>query len=245
MSNILVCGAASAIAQEAERIWAKRGATMFLVDRSAERLKIVEQDLAVRGGKIAGTATIDLNEFDRHQALLNQAKQALGAIDIVLMAHGTLGDQKQSEKSFEDAYREFHTNFLSAASLLIILANYFVGRGQGTIAVISSVAGDRGRSANYVYGSAKAALTIFTQGLRQRLAPKGIHVLTIKPGQVDTPMTAHMTKSPLWAKPEVIGRGLVRAIDQNQDIVWLPWFWRWIMFLINLIPEKKFKFMKF
>lgn len=241
MSNILIFGAASAIAQEVGRLWAARGEKMFLVDRNEQRLKIVADDLKVRGAIIAGTAAQDLNDFDTHQALIDQARQALGEIDIVLIAHGTLGDQKKSEQSFAVTNQELNTNLISTVSLLTILANQFETTKRGTIAVISSVSGDRGRAGNYVYGAAKGGLTIFLQGLRQRLVKSGVHVLTIKPGFVDTPMTAHFKKGLLWAKPETVARGIVRAIDQKKDVIYLPWFWWIIMTIIKSIPESVFK----
>jgi decaprenylphospho-beta-D-erythro-pentofuranosid-2-ulose 2-reductase len=111
----------------------------------------------------------------------------------------------------------------------------------GTIAVISSVAGDRGRKSNYVYGSAKGGLTIFLQGLRNALSGSGVHVLTIKPGFVDTPMTNDFTKGLLWAKPEKVAKDIKRAIDKKKNIIYTPWFWRWIMLIIRLIPESVFK----
>lgn len=132
-------------------------------------------------------------------------------------------------------------NFVSAASLLSHLANLMEKRRGGTIAVISSVAGDRGRQSNYVYGAAKAGLSAFASGLRNRLQKSGVSVVTIKPGFVDTPMTAHVKKGPLFATPEAVARGIVKAIDRRKDVVYVPGFWRPIMWLIRSIPERIFK----
>ena len=161
--------------------------------------------------------------------------------DTVLIAHGTLSDQKDSEASFQAARREFETNALSVISLLTHLANRIERQGYGTLSVISSVAGDRGRQSNYVYGTAKAAVTTFMQGLRNRLHRAGVHVLTIKPGLVDTPMTAGLRKGVLWAKPEAVAAGIYEAIRKKRDVVYLPRFWRPIMWLLRAIPEPIFK----
>src|SRR5262249_29531253 len=154
---------------------------------------------------------------------------------------GTLGDQKKSENSVEVTVQELTTNGLSVVALLTRIAARLEVHKAGTIVVISSVAGDRGRQTNYVYGSAKALVTAFTSGLRQRLCKQGVDVITIKPGFVDTPMTAAFPKGPLWAKPEQIAAGIVRAIDRRATVVYLPGFWRLIMFVIRSIPESVFR----
>ena len=150
-------------------------------------------------------------------------------------------DQKACEASVELTLREIDTNALSVIALSTLLAQDFAAQGSGTLAVISSVAGDRGRQSNYVYGAAKCMLDLFLQGLRNRLARQGVHVLTIKPGFVATPMTAAFPKGALWAKPEVIADGIVRAIAAQRDVVYLPGFWRLIMLVIRHIPEAIFK----
>jgi short-subunit dehydrogenase len=126
-------------------------------------------------------------------------------------------------------------------ALATVLANRFEAQRSGSIAVISSVAGDRGRQSNYVYGAAKGAVTLLLQGLRNRLSKSGVQVLTIKPGFVDTPMTAEFKKGALWAKPDDIAHGIVSAIDRRRDVVYLPGFWRLIMLIIRHIPEPIFK----
>jgi short-subunit dehydrogenase len=141
--------------------------------------------------------------------------------------------------------REFDINAVSTLALLTLLANRLEAQKHGTLAVISSVAGDRGRQSNYVYGAAKAAVTTFLGGLRQRLVKSGVAVLTIKPGFVDTPMTATIAnKGALWAQPDRVAVGIVQAIDRRRNIVYLPWFWRWIMLVIRHIPEALFKHLK-
>ena len=125
-----------------------------------------------------------------------------------------------------------------------IAANYFEKEKKGCIAVISSVAGDRGRQSNYIYGAAKGGVTTFLQGLRNRLSPSGVSVVTIKPGMVDTPMTAHLPKSPLFAKPSDVGKGIYKAMLAGKDIAYLPVYWKLIMFVIKIIPEGIFKKMR-
>ena len=157
------------------------------------------------------------------------------------MAHGTLGSQSDGEASWKQTLQILDSNFLSQASLLTLLANDFEKALHGHIAVITSVAGDRGRASNYIYGTAKGALSIFLSGLRNRLAAKNIPVTDFKLGFVDTPMTTHYKKGPIWAKPEAVAHGIVTAIEKKKDVVYLPWFWCWIMMVIRNIPERVFK----
>lgn len=239
--RIAIFGATSAIAQACARIWAERGAALFLVGRKAERLQAIAGDLGVRGARQVEWAAHDLADLEAHEGLVDKAFEALGDVDTALVAHGTLGDQTLLAQDPSLAAESIALNFISAASLLSHLANRLERRGAGCLAVISSVAGDRGRQSNYVYGSAKAGLTAFASGLRNRLGKSGVSVLTIKPGFVDTPMTAHVKKSPLFASPETVARGIVKAIDRKKDVVYLPGFWRPIMWIIRSLPEGIFK----
>jgi short-subunit dehydrogenase len=241
MEKVLIIGATSAIAEATARLYAKRGAALALTGRNSERLQSMAADLQVRGAASAETFALDVNDLDRHREVLDQAVAALGGLDTVLVAHGTLPDQMACEQDAALAVREFNTNAVSTIALLTDLANRLEMQGHGSIAVISSVAGDRGRQSNYLYGSAKAALSIFLQGLRNRLQSSGVHVLTIKPGFVDTPMTAEFKKGLLWVKPEVIARGILKGIRRKKNVAYLPFFWRWIMLIIRSIPEPLFK----
>jgi len=241
MGRTVIIGATSAIASEVSKLLAKRSETLFLVARDARKLEAVRRDLEIRGANVKGTFVADCNHFSQHQSVLFEAEKVLGAVDSLIVAHGSLGDQKAAEQSFDVALMEFNTNLLSVVSLLTVFANYFEEKRNGSIAVISSVAGDRGRKSNYIYGTAKGALNIFLQGLRNRLASSGVSVITIKPGFVDTPMTAQFKKNFLFAKPSRIALGIVNAIDKKKDCVCLPWFWRPIMWVIKLIPERIFK----
>jgi short-subunit dehydrogenase len=241
MKRILIIGATSSIAQAAARLWAARGDRLFLLGRDETRLQAIAADLQVRGAAMAAHARLDANDFDQHANVLDAAGAALGPIDIVLLAYGTLGDQRQCERDARGAREQFDTNATSVLSLLTHLGNRFEMQGHGTIAVISSVAGERGRQSNYVYGAAKSAVTTFAAGLRNRLHHAGVHVLTIKPGFVDTPMTARFEKGPLWAAPETVAECIDRAIAQRRDVVYAPWFWGGIMAVIRMIPERLFK----
>ncbi len=242
--KIAIFGATSAIATACARRFVADGRDLFLVGRDPQKLEALLADLKCRasGGQVVEAARANLNDVERHEALLSSAEAALGGLDAILIAHGTLSDQALCERSVALTLQEIHTNALSVVSLLTLAANRFEARGQGTLAVISSVAGDRGRQSNYVYGAAKGLVTLFMQGLRNRLYRKGVRVVTIKPGFVDTPMTAGFRKKGfLWSTPDRVARGIVRAMDRGRDEVYLPWFWRPILWVLRHIPEAVFK----
>ena len=239
--TVLILGATSAIAQATGRLLAERGASFFLVARDPHKLSAVSDDLRTRGAKAVCSLAMDLDDTEAHGAMLTSAAHTLGTIDMALLAYGVLGDQAAAEKDARVAEAVYRTNFLSPASLITWLANYFEGHGKGCLAVISSVAGDRGRKSNYVYGASKGGLTILLEGVRNRVDRMGVHVLTIKPGFVATPMTAHLDRGPLFAEPRTIGRGILNAVAGRRDTVYLPGFWRWIMFFIRLLPSSIFK----
>lgn len=238
--NIVIFGATSLIAQHVAKQFATKKNKLFLVGRNQAYLSAIADDLVIRGCENVDYSVCDLVECAQHAALIDKAIQTLGHIDVVLLAHGTLPDQKACENNSDLTHAAFQTNLLSSISLLTHLANYFEQRKEGTLVVISSVAGDRGKRSNYVYGSAKAGLSTFLQGLRVRLASSNINVLTIKPGFVDTPMTKNFKKGLLWAKPEKIATIIVESIDKNRHEIYAPWFWRYIMMMINVIPERFF-----
>ena len=238
--RVFVAGATSAIAQAIGRLLAARGASFFLVARDPVKLAAVEADLRGRGASNVTCAVADLDELGRHSALVEDAFATLGGVDLALVAHGTLPDQARCEASFEAARAALHTNFLSAASLAAALANRLERQGAGTLAVMGSVAGDRGRRSNYVYGAAKGGLDVFCQGLRHRLHAARVNVLVVKPGFVDTPMTRDFPKGPLWASPERVARGIVRAVDRGAHVAYVPGFWRLVMAVVRRLPERIF-----
>ncbi|QNB10666.1 SDR family oxidoreductase [Paraburkholderia tropica] len=242
MKNILIVGATSAIATACARRWATEGANLFLVARNGERLQQVADDLVARGAKRAACFQLDINEVERHAAMLESCQAELGKIDIVLVAPGTLPDQAQCQDSAEVAMREFNTNVTSIIGLLTPIANLIEAQRSGTIAVISSVAGDRGRPSNYLYGSAKAALSNFCEGLNARLFKAGAHVVTIKPGFVATPMTQGLPlPGPLVATADKVAGDITRAIEKKKDVLYTPWFWSLIMLIIRSVPKFLFK----
>ncbi|MBI2379734.1 MAG: SDR family oxidoreductase [Gammaproteobacteria bacterium] len=245
MSNIVIFGATSAIAGACARLWAVQGARFHLVARQAERLEQMRADLLARGAADVEVTVADLADCAGHAALVGTIVRHLTHIDIALIAHGVLPDQAACEASAEETLRQLDINALSVISLLTLLANVMATRGSGTLAVISSVAGDRGRGSNYVYGAAKAAVTAFCDGLRARLFKRGVHVLTVKPGFVDTPMTAGLPlPAPLVASPEKVASDIVAATATRRNTLYTPWFWRGVMAVIRLVPEGLFKRMK-
>ena len=244
MNNVLIIGATSAIAQALARQLAQRGVRLVLWGRSLPHLEIIAADLRVRYQAAVSMEAFDFGDFVQHAAALDRTIAASGDLDVAILCHGSLGNQIACQMDFSVAEQELRINCLSALSFLTILANRFELQGRGTLAVISSVAGDRGRQSNYVYGTAKAALDAFSQGLRNRLFCKGVNVLTIKPGFVDTPMTAHLKKGLLFASPERVAQDIIEAIEKKKCVIYTPWFWRWIMLLIRLIPESIFRRLK-
>lgn len=240
--NMVIFGATSAIAQAVARLYAKKGARFFLVARNDERLAIVAADLRARGAAQVETANADLADLSLHANLVARAQSALGALDRVLVAHGTLTNQRVAETGADVMAQEMGVNFLSAASLLTHVANVMELQRAGSIAVIGSVAGDRGRQSNYVYGSAKAGLGVFVQGLRHRMSRHGVNVTLVKPGFVDTPMTAGLAKAgPLWATPAKVAADIKAAMEGGAAILYTPWFWRWIMLIIRSVPDAVFR----
>ncbi len=246
MRKILVIGATSAIAEATARLWAARGDSLHLLARDASRLAAIADDLRVRGAAEVGVGTLDVNDLSGHEQALDAARSQLGGIDIALIAHGTLPDQSDCDRDLSQSMAEFTTNGSSTIALMHRLANLLQSQGSGSLVVISSVAGDRGRASNAIYGAAKAAVSTYASALRQRLGRNGVQVLTVKPGFVDTPMTAHIGgKGALWAKPDRIAAGIVRGVDRDRSVVYLPWFWRPVMTLIRTLPESVFRRTKF
>jgi decaprenylphospho-beta-D-erythro-pentofuranosid-2-ulose 2-reductase len=236
--NILVIGASSAIAEATARLWAAEGAQLYLIARNADKLALVARDLEIRGGRVA-QALLDVTEIDRHAPVIEAAFEALPRIDVVLIAHGNLPDQRKCEGSAQAALQALQTNAVSVVSLLTLIANRMQMQGSGVIAVIGSVAGDRGRKSNYVYGSSKALIAAFSEGLADRLDPSGVRVITIKPGWVDTPMTASFKKGLLWARPDSVARSIhARITSAPSGTYYVPRVWWMIMVVIRCLPHR-------
>jgi len=243
--RVLILGATSGIAQAVARAYAASGARLALVARSREHLATVAADLAVRGAEVVLQRSADLCELERHRALVGEAEAALGGLDVVLIAHGVLPDQRAAQEDPRRAVASWDVNFVSAATLMEAAAERMAAAGHGTLGVLSSVAGDRGRADNYVYGSAKAALTAYASGLGHRLRASGVTVVTIKPGPVETPMIAGRALNPrLVADVDVVGGRIQRALERGERVVYVPGKWRWIMAVLRALPVRLFERLK-
>jgi len=244
--RVLILGATSGIAQAVARVYAASGARLALVARSREHLASVAADLTVRGGEVVLQRAADLCDLARHRTLIAEAHQALEGLDVVLVAHGLLPDQEACQEDPRKAVASWDVNFTSAATLMEAAAERMVVAEDGVLGVLSSVAGERGRADNYVYGSAKAALTAYASGLGQRLRGTGVTVVTIKPGPVDTPMMVGRKLNPrLVADVDVVGRRIHRALERGERVVYVPGKWRLIMAVIRALPIRIFERLRF
>ncbi len=245
MNVLWVFGATSAIAQATTQKFVENGYNLVLIGRNKEKLSQLQQHYQTLGADYVGTYVTELNMITEPDDLINKISDATQAPDIVLLAQGALPDQKNCEQSFSTALQTLDINMVSPIALLGSIANLFEKKQSGAIIAISSVAGDRGRQSNYYYGVAKGGLSTYLSGLRNRLAPLNIQVLTVKPGFVDTPMTDEFDKNgPLWAKPEKIAADIYAGFLKKKSTIYTPGFWRLIMLVIKLIPEIIFKRLK-
>jgi len=245
MAKRVIFGATSAIAVEVARLFASNADDLLLIARNSEKLEILRKDLLVRGASVVEVLKSDLACIESHQELLSKIDRIMPDYDTAFFAYGILGDQVHAQKSFEATKEILDVNFISVLSLITSIANHFEQIGSGVIAVICSVAGDRGRRSNYIYGTTKGALDIFLQGLRNRLSFNGVSVVTFKLGFVDTPMTANIKKNFMFASPEYVAKGIFKAINKRKNVVYLPAVWRFIMLGIKFIPECLFKKQKY
>jgi decaprenylphospho-beta-D-erythro-pentofuranosid-2-ulose 2-reductase len=240
--RILIVGATSGIAQAVARRYAQQGARLFLVARDSIKVEAVAADLRARGAAVVDVFVMDVNDTDRLTVMQQTAWQALGQVEYALVAHGTLPDAVRARTDVAYLVREFRTNAESVVACLALLAHCFQAQGSGVLAVIGSVAGDRGRASNYAYGAAKAAVHAFASGLRAQLFRHGVHVLTIKPGFVATQMTAHLDlPARLTAQPDTVAARIEAALETRRNVVYTPGFWWLVMAIIRLLPEALFK----
>lgn len=242
--TVILCGATSAVAVALGRRLAARGWRLHLLGRDVGRLEAIAADLRVRGAAAVSCSPFDAADIPAIPAVFTAAVRALPApLDGAIVCHGFLPDESGRLPSPEELRRSIDVNFISVAILLSLAAEHLAGRRGAFLAAISSVAGDRGRQSNFCYGSAKAGLSAWLSGLRNRLQPSGIRVLTIKPGIIDSPMTAGLTVGPkaLITTPDAVAADIERAILRNADVVYTPWFWLPIMTVIRAIPEPVFK----
>ncbi|MEC4590447.1 MULTISPECIES: SDR family oxidoreductase [Nitrospirillum] len=245
--TVVILGATSAVAERYARLHAARGARLVLAGRDSRRLGSIAADLMARGAAGAEVAVMDLADpaagFDA--AWADMAAKLGGRVDTVLLAYGILGDQKAAEADTAEMARQLTTNMTSACAWLTVAANHLERQGQGTLIAIASVAGDRGRQSNYVYGAAKGGLALFAQGMAHRFAGTKVKVLTVKPGFIDTPMTDGLAKGgPLWATPEKVAADIDRAAAKGATTLYTPWFWMGIMMIIRNLPGAIFNRMK-
>jgi decaprenylphospho-beta-D-erythro-pentofuranosid-2-ulose 2-reductase len=236
--TILVLGATSAIAMAYCRRAATSHARFVLVARNPERLSAVAADLDARGAARVEPVVTDLADMIECESRFVDFCRPLGMPDEVLIAYGTLGADCAAEADESEIRKVLETNFTSVALWLQAAVKIMSKTGPRALIVIGSVAGDRGRRSNYVYGAAKAGLDAFTEGLRHRLAGTDLHLLTVKPGFVDTPMTAHLDRSgPLWVEPDRVAADIELAVRRKRAVVYTPWFWGLIMLAIRVMPR--------
>jgi len=241
-TRYLILGATSGIAETTCRIWAGQGANLFLVGRSEDKLRAMAGDLRVRGAAFVDYAVADLDRLEDHASLLAHAITQLGGLDVAYLAFGILGDQKKAEAEVAHAEEILHTNLVAPVSMLTWLANFCTRQGRGVLAVLSSVAGDRGRKSNYVYGASKAGLTAFVDGLRNRVDREGVAVITIKPGPVKTAMTTGMKGQEKFADVNAVAKTIADTIAKREGgILYVPGKWRPIMAVVRAIPDSVFK----
>lgn len=242
MPTTLILGSTSDIAHAVAKQLAEEGHQLMLAGRNSDLLEANASDLRVRFGAEASTHIVDAENTDDHKAWYESLPHRP---DWVISAIGWMTDQEKAEQDWQLAEKMIMANYTGVVSLLHHVANDFEARGSGVIAGISSVAGDRGRASNYFYGSAKAGFTAFLSGLRNRLAGKGVHVLTVKPGFVDTKMTSGLDLPPLLtAKPEQVAKDIIKGIKKKKNVVYTKWMWWGVMLIIKHIPEGIFKKLK-
>jgi decaprenylphospho-beta-D-erythro-pentofuranosid-2-ulose 2-reductase len=240
--RVVMLGATSAIAEATLRLYAAEGARLTLVGRRKAELERIAADLTARGARSVAVEGLDLvAEADRARDWLTRFAEAGGGVDHIHLAYGSLGSQAEAETDLATARAILDTNFTSAALWCLAAAELLGAQGRGSLVVIGSVAGDRGRASNFVYGAAKAGLGVLVQGLSHRFAGTPVRVVLVKPGFVDTPMTEGMAKGgPLWASADRVAAILRRAADQGPPIVYAPWFWRGVMLAIRSVPAPLF-----
>lgn len=240
--NIVIAGATSAIAQAWARLRAVQGDSFYLLGRDSDKLDAVKNDLLTRGARDVSVHVVDFSQPQNYEALIDTIYSVWPVVDVVLFAQGSMPTQQSLEENIESIRSLFEVNAMSYLQPAALFAERMAQKKSGSVVLISSPAGDRGRQSNYFYGASKAAVTVFASGLRNRMAKQGVQVLTVKPGFVDTPMTAGMDKSgPLWETPEQIAQCIERGIQKKRDAIYAPWFWQYIMLIIRHIPEKIFK----
>ncbi len=234
--HVLIVGATSPIARAIAERFGRAGDRLALAARDADELLALAADVRLRTGAIVEALPLDVTDFDAFPAFVEQGAAALGGrIDGLVLCQGFMAEQAEAEKNPELARRMADVNHVSAAALACMVGERLTRPG-GFVCAVSSVAGDRGRQSNFLYGSSKAALNAAMEGLRVKLSKEGVSVTVVKPGFVDTSMTWGMPGLFLVASPERVARDVERAVARRAAVVYTPWFWRWIMLIIRSIP---------
>lgn len=242
MKNVLILGAKSDMAQAIARQLAAQSCNLMLAGRQPDSLKDLAADLRIRSGADVSSLEFDARDYASHKSFYENLPHKP---DTVICVFGYLGDAAKARTDFAEAQRIMETNYNGAVSILDLAAADFETRGEGTLIGISSVAGDRGRGSNYHYGSAKAGFTAYLSGLRNRLADKGVHVMTVKPGFVRTRMTEELDlPGAVTATPDQVARAVVHAAEKKRNVIYTLWMWQFIMLIIRHIPEPIFKRLK-
>ena len=242
MPTVLLLGAASDMAVAIARKMASKGYAIQLAARNAQRLQALCSDIEVRYQTGCTLHEFDAIDFASHANFFNSLSQKP---DVTICVFGYLGENEIARVNWNESEKIIHSNYTGAVSILNIASNYYLEQKKGTIVGISSVAGERGRQSNYIYGSAKAGFTAYLSGLRNRMFREGVHVVSVQPGFVYTRMTESIKLPPLLtAKPEQVADTVYTAIQNKKNTVYVKWFWRWIMLIIKCIPEFMFKKMK-
>ena len=239
MKNVLILGATSDMAQAIAKKFAAEGWGLTLAALEPELLGPIADDLRVRSEMEIQALEFNALDFSSHRNFYESLETKP---DAVICAFGYMGDQMLARTDLDEARKTIDINFTGAVSILNVVAEDFEKRGHGAIAAISSVAGDRGRQSNYIYGCAKAGLTAYLAGLRNRLAKSGVHVMTVKPGFVRTKMTENLElPAALTATPEQVADAVFQGLEKKRNTLYILWMWRWIMLVIRHIPEFIFK----
>ncbi len=236
MKNVLIIGANSAIAKSTAKLYAENKDNLYLFAQNLQNLEKNKSDLEIRTGCNVDIRGLDIYQLAKLESDLNEIFQRPGGIDDALVSYGSLPDQNSCEFNNEKIEKELYVNGLSTIKICNIIAKLMLNQGHGKLGVVTSVAADRGRKSNYVYGSAKAFIDTYLEGLRARLDSDGVRVITIKPGFVDTPMTKDFKKGFLWVSPDYVAKKIVLAFEKNKDVVYVPWIWFFIMLIIKNIP---------
>lgn len=242
MPTVLILGAASDMAVAIAKKFASKGFDVQLAARNVQRLQPLKADLGVRYNKSCELLEFDALNFQSHASFFNNLSQKPA---VAICVFGYLGENEVAMNSWAETEKIIHTNYTGAVSILNVIGQYFASQKKGTIVGISSVAGERGRQSNYMYGSAKAGFTAYLSGLRNRLFREGVHVVSVQPGFVYTRMTENLPlPALLTAKPEDVAQCIYQAVEKKKNVVYVKWFWRWIMLIIKSIPEFLFKKLK-